>query len=361
MARPTRATINLQAVRDNYQLACTLAPQSQTMAIVKANAYGHGAIPVAKALADLAPAYGVASIEEATELRQAGIQQPILLLGGAFSHDEIAVAEANNFWLMVENPQQKEALLNANVKQPITVWIGVDTGMHRLGFAPEQVPALHADLQASANVSDGIVICSHFACADELDHQLTRQQLERMAVATHGLKAPTSLANSAALLGSPDAHRDWNRPGIMLYGCSPFSHPHPHAEPLKPAITLSSQVISLREIGIGETVGYSGIWQATRPTTIATVAIGYGDGYPRTTPSGTPVLINGQQCPLAGRVSMDSITVDVTDLPQVAIGDEVILWGEDLPVSVVAKANNTISYEVLTRMTNRPEKVYIEV
>ena len=359
MSRPTQATINLQALRDNFSLAQSLATDSQTMPMVKANAYGHGMVEVAQALADVAPAFGVACIEEALELRDAGICQPILLLEGTFSADEVNTAALKGLWLMVENHIQKEAVLNADIAQPVNVWLGVDTGMHRLGFPPEEVPEVYQSLSDSRNVNDQIVIASHFACAEDLHNDFTAVQLATFGDAISGFDSvKTSLANSASILGRPDTHRDWNRPGYMIYGASPFEHAQENGDKLKPVMTLSSAVISVRNIDTGEKVGYSGKWCAERPSTIATIGIGYGDGYPRTAPNGTPVLVNGIECPLVGSVSMDMITVDVTDLETVTIGDSVELWGKQLPVNRVAEHCATLGYELLTRMPLRVPRIY---
>lgn len=360
MSRPTKAIIDLQALRHNFMLAQSLAPQSKTIPMVKANAYGHGAIEVAGALADIAPAFGVASIEEAIELRQNGIEQPILLLEGIFSTDEVDLAAQHSFWLMVENRPQVEAILNATLARKVNVWLGIDTGMHRLGFQPDEIQTAYDDLCSSHNVSDEIVVTSHFACADELENQATLQQIK-----TFDLHLPTtkntlltSLANSAAILGWPQTYRDWQRPGYMLYGNSPFAQPQENADQLKPVMCLESAIISVRAISAGEPVGYTANWTAERDSTIATVTVGYGDGYPRHAPNGTPVLINGIRCPLVGRVSMDMITVDVTDLDAVAIGDRAVLWGPELPVNEIAEACGTIGYELLTRMPARVPRVY---
>jgi alanine racemase len=365
MSRPTRAIIDTQALRHNFQLAQSLAPQANTMVMVKANAYGHGMVEVAQALKDLVPAFGVACIEEAEILRQSGIEQPILLLEGSFTADEVAIAAAQNFWLMVENQPQQQAIIQADLSAPVHLWLKVDTGMHRLGLQPEEVKSAYKALSESANVADNMVVASHFASADDLDNLATQRQTDRFSAMLNSLDTdslpPQSLANSASVLAHPETHRDWNRPGYMIYGASPFNQPQDNADQLKPVMTLESAVISVRKIATGEAVGYSGKWQAKRPSTIATVAIGYGDGYPRSAPNGTPVMVNGVECPLAGTVSMDMISVDVTDLDAqqpVAIGDRVELWGQQLPVNRVARQCNSIGYELLTRMPARVPRIY---
>jgi len=360
MARPAKAYISLDALRHNYQLAARLAPAASNVPAVKANAYGHGAVAVVKALEPEAPAFGVACIEEALELRAAGISKPILLLEGTFTDDEVVTAAQENFWLMVENRRQLAAILNADINQPVMAWLKVDSGMHRLGVQPEEVKSIYQALQDSPNVHPDIVLATHFACSDELDNDFTSRQIQRFKDAVGDIEAPLSMANSGGVLAWEVSHADWNRPGYMLYGSSPFAEPHANADQLKPVMTLKSAVIGVRNIDAGEAVGYGASWVAERPSRIATVAIGYGDGYPRHAVSGTPVLINGQRVPLAGRVSMDMITVDVTDCPDVHIGTEVTLWGEGLPVNEIAEKAGTIGYELLTRMPLRTPRVYIE-
>jgi alanine racemase len=358
MSRPTFAEINLDALLANYQLACQIAPQSKTLAVVKANAYGHGAVKIAQALADHVPAFAVACIEEALELRNAGIDKPILLLEGSFCREEVDIASAHNFWLLVENADQIEYLEQASIASPIKVWLAVDTGMHRLGFQHDQLQQAYQRLSSCPQVEQPIVLSTHFASADNLDNHFTHTQIERYQELTEGLAGETSLANSAGLLAWPSAHGSWNRPGFMLYGASPFSEPQVHADQLQAVMTLKSKIISLRDIAVGETVGYSQTWQAKRPSRIATVAIGYGDGYPRNAVNGTPVVVNGYRTQLVGRVSMDMITVDVTDISDAQIGTEVELWGEQLCINEVANYSDTIGYELMTRMPDRVPRIY---
>ena len=362
MARPAKALIDLAALRHNYRLAQSLSGGGQAMPIIKANAYGHGAVVVAKALEPQAPAFGVACIEEALELRESGITKPILLLQGAFSDEEVFSAQKHKFWLMVGSKRQADSITWAELPEPVKVWLKIDTGMSRLGVLPHKFDAIYQQLKASDNVQPGIVLTTHFACADELDNKATTEQIELFEAVTTGIDEPRSLANSAGLLAWEASRGDWNRPGFMLYGNSPIveQYSHPEDNELRPVMTLRSQIIALRKIEAGQAVGYSGSWRAERNSRIATVTIGYGDGYPRHAPSGTPVLVNGQRAPLVGRVSMDMITVDVTDLNDVEVGDEVILWGNDLSVNEVAECAGTIGYELLTRMPPRTPRIYKE-
>lgn len=359
MARPNQARLNLAALRHNLALVRRLAPRARAMAVVKADAYGHGAATVARVLAPLADALAVACLEEAQALRDAGISVPILLLEGVFEPAELQVAAQQNLWITIASEQQLRWLEQSRPARPLRCWLKVDTGMHRLGVEPGQAPAFYQRLKACPNAADDTVLTTHFAAADDLASARTARQLALFESACRGLPGERSSANSAAVLAWPASHCDWVRPGYMLYGNSPLALDHPNAQLLQPVMTLVSAVISLRDVATGESVGYGATWTAARPSRIATVCIGYGDGYPRMAPAGTPVLVNGQRAALAGRVSMDMITVDVTDLPGVGIGDEVVLWGDGLPVGEVARHVGTIGYELSTRMPARTPRVVV--
>ena len=358
MPRPTHARIDLAALRENFKFAGALSPGSRTLPVVKANAYGHGAREIAEAIKDDAQAFAVACTEEALELRASGIEQPILILQGAYTPDDIALASENELWLMVGSAEQLGMVTRAQLDNPIGVWLKVDTGMHRFGIQPAHVAEYFEELRQCRSVRNDVVIATHLSCADDLGSEFTVQQLATFRDAVAGLDALLSMANSAGLLGWKQSHGDWNRPGYMLYGNSPFDCSHAAADKLKPVMTLVSAVIATRRIKKGDFVGYANTWQAGRPSVIATVAIGYADGYPRHAPNGTPVLVNGQRAPLAGRVSMDMITVDVTELPNVKPGDEVVLWGDSLSVNEVARHAGTIGYELLAGMPRRTPRVY---
>jgi alanine racemase len=359
MARPNQARLNLDALRHNVALARDIAPNSKLMSVVKANAYGHGAVVIAQTLEPLVDALAVACIEEAIELRDAGVTAPIMLLEGVFEASELAVAAAQNLWITLDNELQLHWLESADLPCPLNCWLKIDSGMHRLGVAPEQVADFYRRLRASKNAIPDIVLSTHFASADDLHSEQTNEQIASFNASCKGLQGLRSAANSPGLLGWPASHYDWVRPGYMLYGNSPFSESHPNTESLRPVMTLTSAVISLRDVAPGESVGYAAMWTAPRPSRIATVTIGYGDGYPRRAENGTPVLVNGQRAELVGRVSMDMITVDVTHLDSVQIGDEVVLWGEGLPAAEVAQHADTIGYELTTRMPMRTPRVVI--
>jgi alanine racemase len=355
--RPLVATIDLAAIRHNYSLAKRCAPGRQAFAVVKAGAYGHGAREVVTALHDEADGFAVACIEEAAEVRGLHGTARILLLQGCFAADEYQAAARMQLDVVVQNAQQARALLAAELAQPLNVWLKLDSGMHRLGFDSASLRAWHPQLRGAAQVAE-LNLISHFACADLRGDSLNEVQLEAFLALLDLEFEQRSLANSAAVTSMPAAHLDWIRPGIMLYGATPFADLSARELGLRPAMSLTGAVIALREVAAGESVGYGASWVATRPSRIATVSCGYADGYPRHAPSGTPVLVAGQRAPLAGRVSMDMLAVDVTELADVQIGSPVELWGAQLPVDEVAQACGTIGYELLTKVTARVPRRY---
>jgi len=357
MTRKVRADIHLDAIVHNYCLAKAQAPASKAAAIIKANAYGHGAVQVARALAPEADAFGVACIEEALELREAGLRQPIILLEGFFDADELPLIAEHGFWPALHSEHQIDWLERFGSPARFPVWLKLDTGMHRLGVAPERVDELVQRLRQCEVVSD-VLLMTHFARSDEPALSMTRDQLNCFDHVAASLDLAASLSNSAAVMAWPDAHRQWLRPGIMLYGATPFSEPHPVADQLQAGMTLSSEIIAVRDVPAGETVGYGASFSCDRPRRIGTVAMGYGDGYPRHARNGTPVLVEGVRTSLAGRVSMDMLTVDLTDIPHANIGSRVELWGRRLPVSEVAQWCDTIPYTLLTCLTPRVPRYY---
>ena len=321
--RPARALIDLEALRHNYRLARE-ASGARALAVVKADAYGHGAVRCARALEAEADGFAVACIEEALALREAGIRAPILLLEGFFEADELPLIQQHDFWCVLHAPWQLEAVERAALARPLTFWLKMDSGMHRVGFHPAEFRDAHQRLLASGKAAK-VVLMSHFARADELDSDSCAQQVGVFQQARAGIEAEVSLRNSPALLGWPQVPSDWVRPGIMLYGATPFEQAHPLADRLKPVMTLESKVISVRELPAGQPVGYGARFVTERPTRVGVVAMGYADGYPRHAPTGTPVAIDGQPSRLIGRVSMDMLTVDLTDLPQAGLGSRVEL------------------------------------
>ena len=355
MGRPATVTINLDALRHNYRIAQQLSSigNGQVMAVVKADAYSHGATACATALADIAGGFAVACIEEALELRAAGIQQPILLLEGFFEPAELDKIDQYRLDTVIHHQYQLDALAAHPLDHPVRVWLKMDSGMGRVGFVPGEYHRAWEQLNSLPWVQN-IVLMSHFACADEDGGEHARGQLNTFNSNTCGLPGQRSLCNSAAVVALPEARSDWNRPGLLLYGVSPFSRPNDIEQMIQPVMELSSAVISIKTIPTGSPVGYGSQWTAQRPTRIGVVAIGYADGYPRHAINGTPVLINGHRAPLVGRVSMDMLTVDLTDLPHVQIGDRAVLWGADLPICEVAQKANTIPYQLLCNLNRVP-------
>ncbi len=351
------AWIDLGALQHNLQQIKAQAPHSKIMAVVKANGYGHGLRQVAEHAVG-ADAFGVARIEEALQLRAAGIVKPILLLEGFYSPSDLPVLVTNNIQTVVHCAEQLEALEQAQLEAPVMVWVKIDSGMHRLGVRPEQYEAFVARLKACANVAKSLRFISHFGCADELESDVTPKQIEQFLRLTKACQGERSLAASAGLLAWPDSQLEWVRPGIIMYGVSPFSDNTAGDLGYKPVMTLKSHLIAVRDVKAGESVGYGATWTSQRDTKVGVIAIGYGDGYPRTAPNGTPVLVNGRKVPLAGRVSMDMLTVDLGPDGKDCVGDEAILWGAALPVEEVAQHIGTIAYELVTKLTPRVEMQY---
>lgn len=351
MGRPAKATIDLNAIRHNYQLAKQIS-DGKAAAIIKANAYGHGAVRVAQTLSDEADAFGVACIEEALELRESGISPRIMLLEGVFTPDELELVDRLNMTTVVHTPEQLQWLLAARPERKLDVLIKLDTGMHRLGFAPEQAHDVYAQLVDCAHVGE-ITLMTHFSRADEVNEAFTATQMARFQDAIDGLSVPMSLANSAGLLAWPQAHADWVRPGIMLYGADPLDQPNEHSRQLKPAMSLTSELIAVRELAAGESIGYGARFRCEQPTRVGVVAMGYADGYPRHAKDGTPVLVKGQGSRIIGRVSMDMLTVDLTAIPDAVVGDAVELWGTHIAANDVAAMSDTIAYTLFTGVTRR--------
>lgn len=351
MSRPTCARINLQALQHNLGIARQYAGQSKVMAVIKANGYGHDMASVAHALIE-ADGFAVATVDEAIELREIGISQPIVLLEGPFSTDELGLIRGYQLQVCIHNDEQIEMLEQALPGNEITVWLKLDTGMNRLGFAPEQAVEKYQRLFDCEHVEQ-VHLLTHFACADTPGHVLNSQQLGQFNSVTSGLHGQRSLANSAALLRQPASHADWVRPGIMLYGASPLAGIEAVALGLQPVMTLRSELIAIKHCQAGDTVGYGADWQCPEDMQVGVVAIGYGDGYPRHAPPGTPVLVNGTRTRLVGRVSMDMITVDLRPVKNAKVGSEVVLWGEDLPADEVAMHAGTIAYDLFCGITNR--------
>ena len=294
----------------------------------------------------------VAFIEEAITLREAGIKSPILLLEGFYGADELPVMEHYNLSVVIQQTEQIEILQQWQGK-PFDIWLKLDTGMHRIGFTPEEFHGAHQTLSQCAAVRR-IVLMTHFSSADEPHSNRTREQVALFNSTTSGLNLQTCLSNSAAVLNWPEAHGDWVRPGLMLYGSSPFFEPHEQADELQPVMELTSSIIAIRKFEPGVPIGYNGTFVTDRPMTMGVVAMGYADGYPRHAPSGTPVLVNGVRSRILGRISMDMMSIDLSHIPDAKLGDTVTLWGKDLPAAEVAHHAGTIAYELFCNMKRVP-------
>lgn len=352
MTRPARALIDIKALRANLQRVRSAAPGARVLAVIKANGYGHGIIRCAEALHE-SDGFGVASVEEGMQLREAGIAHPIVLLEGFFEAAELPEVVRHHLSVVVHHEHQLRLLEAASLPRPVTVWLKIDTGMHRLGFAPEAAAAAWQRLSACRNVRSRIRLMTHLANADRRDDPMTAQQIELFTTVTRDLPGERSIANSAGLLAWPQARADWVRPGIMLYGASPFEDSLGRDEQLTPVMTLRSRVIAINRLRRGDPVGYGGDWVCPEDMAVGVVGIGYGDGYPRDISAGTPVWMRGLRVPVIGRVSMDMICIDLRTLPTAEIGDEVELWGRRLPVEEIAHRAGTIPYELLCGVTQR--------
>lgn len=354
------AHINLHALAHNLELVRSIAPQSRILSIIKANAYGHGILQVARALA-ASDGFGVARLSEAILLRKAGIMAPVVLLEGFFDARELARSRELDLSVVVHSEYQVRLLEDSDsTGRNLQVWLKLNTNMNRLGFVEQDLDAVRQRLNRCAAVELKVVM-SHFSCADDMLNPATASQIDCFSRLTGNWSSDRSVANSGGLLGWPQSHFDWVRPGIMLYGISPFSTPHlPQSDrmkqvlaALKPVMTLKSRLIAVNKVAAGSAIGYGGKWICDRDSVIGVVAIGYGDGYSRQAGAGTPVLIGGHRYPVIGTVSMDMLTVDLTNCPSLQPGAEVTLWGEGLPAAEVAEHMNTVPYELTTSLTAR--------
>ena len=340
--RPAVARIDLAALRHNYQLARE-RHGGRAFAVIKADAYGHGAVRCAEALGDVVDGFAVAIMEEALSLREAGVRKPILVLEGVFEAHELEEAARRDLWLVVHSDAQLDMLARVPPSASLTLWLKLNSGMNRAGFEPDRAGEVLARVRESGHCAE-IGWMTHLARADEPDCPSTADQIALFDRATRGLPGMRSIANSAGILGWSAARRDWARPGIMLYGADPMPG---EAHGLRPVMQLRSRVMSVRELPPGTPVGYGARFVTARPTRVGLVAMGYADGYPRSAPDGTPVAVDGSLTQLIGRVSMDMLTVDLTELPNSGVGSEVELWGGHVSVNRVAEGAGTISYELL--------------
>lgn len=352
------ATIDLSAIRDNLAVVRRMAPGARVMAAVKADGYGHGAVPVARTLAAAGvDALAVACMDEAMHLRQAHVHAPIALLEGIISEEEAALAVYEALQVVVHDHWQLDLLARLGPQARVDLWFKLDSGMHRLGFPLEDVPRLQAALarQPGWRLQGWI---THLASADEPDNPFTLEQIDAYTKALAGVPGPRSVANSAGLIAWPQARFDWVRPGLALYGASPLEDRTATDLGLRPAMTLESRLIAVRHYEAGATIGYGQSFRCPERMPVGVVAVGYADGVPRCLPNGTPVRIGAATAPLAGRVSMDMITVDLRSCPAARVGDPVQLWGPLQPAERVARHAGTIAYELFCGLTQRVRFVY---
>ncbi|MEJ2612595.1 MAG: alanine racemase [Candidatus Thiodiazotropha sp.] len=349
MGYAPQATIDHAALRHNLKQARQAANGRRIWAVIKADGYGHGMLRVASCLHE-ANGFAVARLEEALILRRSGIDKPLLVLSGCTSRQELKAAAEAYIQVVLHHHQQLEELPDQSPL--LTVWLKVDTGMHRLGFDPDEINGIAAGLAKHPCIGE-INLMTHLANADDATDPMTKQQCECFQALDQTLFRSASIANSAGLLGISGKLGDWVRPGIMLYGASPFINTTAENYGLRPVMTLRSRVVAVKQCHAGDAIGYGGSYVCAEAMPVAVVAIGYGDGYPRHAPSGTPVLVKGERLPLTGRVSMDMISVDARKLPNIQVGNEAILWGEGLPAEEIAQFAGTISYELFCGVKQR--------
>lgn len=352
------AVIDYGALKRNYAMLKSLCHGQKVVAVIKGNAYGHNAVKTAQAL-DHADMFAVSRIEEAIELRDAGIPQPVLLLEGCFCAEDLKIAAEKGFHTSIHSEEQLKDLEQTGLAKPISTWIKLDTGMHRLGVQPYELPDVVARVEATKKLTGPVGFMSHFCCADDKASDATQKQLDIFLKSTAPYPGPKTLANSAGIIYWETSHFDYCRAGIVLYGISPTEGITGKELGFEPVMTLKTKLIAVRKHQANQPVGYGETWTSKRDTNLGVIAMGYGDGFPRCAPAGTPVYINGRIVPIAGRVSMDMITVDLGPDSQDKVGDTVEMWGDNLPVEKVAEAVGTIPYELVIKLANRIKKTYI--
>jgi alanine racemase len=349
MSRPIQATISLSALRDNYAVAKRAAPRSKVFAVVKANAYGHGIERVQRALL-MPDGFGLVELDAAVAIRERGFKGPILLLEGFFEPSELPFITSSDLTVVVHSEEQLRMLETSRPPKLLDVFLKINTGMNRLGFAIEAARGALERLQRSG-AAKSITLMTHFATSD-WEHGID-EAMRRFEKATEGVKLPRTLANSGAIFAHPESHADIVRLGISLYGATPFQERSAQSLGVRPAMTLASKLIAIQELQPGATIGYGATYKCERAMRIGVVACGYADGYPRHAPSGTPILVNGVRAKTAGSVSMDMITVDLAGIPDARVGMPVVLWGEGMPIDDVARSAGTVGYELMCALAPR--------
>lgn len=356
MLPAAHAVLDMGALGRNLARLRAHAPTAKLMAVIKANAYGHGAVRVARALPE-ADAFAVARVDEGIALREAGIVQRIVVLQGFICQEELDLHVDYGLEPVVHSPLQADLLETLHPPRPLSVWLKLDSGMHRLGLHPDEFRECRRRLSLCPSVRQPLALMTHLANADMLDDPVTGRQLDAFGEAVADWPGERAIANSAGLIAWERARTEWARPGLALYGVSPFPGRTGAEDGLEPVMTLRTRLIAVKSLQTGDAVGYGGDWVCPRPTRLGVAAVGYGDGYPRQLPTGTPVLVHGQRVPLVGRVSMDMITLDLTECPKAQVGDAAILWGEGLPVEEIARYAGTIPYVLLCGVAPRVKMV----
>lgn len=345
------AILSTENLRHNIRIITSIARKSKVMVMLKANAYGHGIRSTALRIHEMIDYIGVARIDEALVLRKVGVKTTICIMQGVYDAESVIIAACNNFELMVHHESQIHCL-NVEMQNKVNVWLKVNTGIGRIGFMPSEVMSVYSKLTELKSVGV-ITLISHLACADEKDHSLNTLQMTEFKQLAQHFPGPKSLANSAAIFNFPESHYDVVRPGLSVYGVSPFANTCGEDLNLKPVMTLVAKVMSVRNLPGGSTIGYGGRFVTNRDMKVATIAIGYGDGYPRTAIDGTPVLVNGKECEMIGRISMDMMTIDVSACENVKCGDLVTLWGKNLPIEKISRFTKNVAYDILTSVQLR--------
>jgi alanine racemase len=353
MSRAAIAILSTENLHHNLRTLRALTPHATMIAMIKANAYGHGLRSVAMRLESGVESLGVASIDEALALRKVGIKIPITLMEGVFEPDEFLIASCQKFHVVIHNHIQVEWLQATILPAPLKIWLKVDTGMGRLGFTPHEATAIYKQLSLHPKIHQPIGLISHFACSEDKAHPLNIQQMQTFKEFIKDLPGPKSFANSAAMINFPESHFDTVRPGLALYGVSPCPGISAAFLGLKPVMTLQTRLIAIRQMNKGSTLGYGALFKCPEDMPVGVIAMGYGDGYPRTAAEGTPILVNGKRCQLVGRVSMDMATIDLRPFPSAKVGDAVTLWGEGLPLEDVAIHTAHTPYDILCGVQSR--------
>ncbi len=358
MSRTATALLSTENLLHNVKIIKQKVGSARVIAMVKANAYGHGIRSVSKRLDGHVDMLGVASIDEAMALRQCGVQSPILLAQGVFQPDELKLASTEGFHVAFHHEMQVDWLEHTHLSKPLNAWIKINTGLGRLGFAVENALEYYDKLSSNPHIAAPVRLMSHFSCADEPEHPLNEQQKQTFKTLISQIDTEYSLCNSSGLFHFPECHYDYVRPGIALYGVHPIKGHRAAELGLKPVMTIQSSLMSVHTLQKGACVGYSARYQCPENMPVGIIAFGYGDGYPLTAQDGTPILVNHQECPLIGRVSMDMIAVDLRNCPHAKVGDQVILWGNELPIERVAEHTANITWDMLTGVQNRVKFVW---